>query len=112
MYTFPVTAAGTTQSDVFTVSFTGALDADSEYFVASFFAKMLAEINGDDVVLDPVQRLRENQKQEFQIKITRLDKRLDLILMHPAGARLDLTLITPGGQMIAADSGAGSWNTN
>ncbi|MFH1754386.1 MAG: S8 family serine peptidase [Candidatus Latescibacterota bacterium] len=74
---------------------TGELDDTSEYEIAGFFNKILTEINGDSVVLDPSFRLRPGTSQEYQIKVTRADKRLDLIVMRPKGAVLSIDVLTP-----------------
>ncbi len=81
---------------------TGALDDDSEYDVAKYYSQILAEINGDSVVEDPVQRLRPGA-QDFKIAVTRADSRLDVILMRQAEAPFEVQLITPAGEPLPID---------
>jgi hypothetical protein len=76
---------------------TGDLDDAGEYTIASFFSKILAQINGDDVILDPSYRLRPGHPHEHPIKITEADKRLDIILMRPPNALFDVGIVTPSG---------------
>jgi subtilisin family serine protease len=76
---------------------TGDLDDDSEYAIASFYTKILAQINGDTVILDPSHRLRPAYTHEYPVKVTEADKRLDILLMRPSEAPFDVCIVAPSG---------------
>lgn len=77
---------------------TGELDNASEFAIAGFFNKILTEINGEGIALDPSRLIKPGHTQEFQIKVTEADKRLDIILMKPAGAEFDVRILAPNKQ--------------
>jgi subtilisin family serine protease len=76
---------------------TGNLDDDSEYAIASFFNKILTEINGGGVALDPSHRLLPGSVHEYPAKVTEADKRLDIVLMRPEKAPFQVIIVTPQG---------------
>jgi hypothetical protein len=80
----------------------GDLDPDDEYLIMSIFGKLLAEIVGDSVASDPAQRLLPGQQHEFPVKVTKADRRLDVVLMRPSGADIDVEVITPSGAVLPA----------
>jgi len=84
---------------------TGELDDTSEYAIAGFFYKILAEINGEGIALDPGSLIKPGHTQEFPIKVTKADKRLDIVLMKPEGAEFDVQILAPGKDKIEFSSG-------
>jgi serine protease len=94
------TLAETTGGDY---AVTGPWNADSEQQMAKFFCQALAEIAGFTSLLDPSGTLTRGAGDEvIDFHVTRDEQRLELILMKPKDARMELALETPDGVEIDA----------
>jgi subtilisin family serine protease len=79
---------------------TGALDINSRYKLAKYFLQVLAGVKNEDVVRDPDGMLGPGQVHDIDFDLAETDIATDVILMTPARGSIDMTLVTPAGDVI------------
>ncbi|QBX35128.2 VWA domain-containing protein [Paracoccus liaowanqingii] len=79
---------------------TGALDINSRYKLAKYFLQVLAGVKNEDVVRDPDGLLGPGQVHDIDFHLAETDIATDVILMTPARGSIDMTLVTPAGDVI------------
>jgi hypothetical protein len=79
---------------------TGDLDINSRYKLAKYFLQVLAGVKNEDIVRDPDGLLAPGQVDEIDFHLTEADIAADVILMAPARGSIDMTLVTPSGEVI------------
>ncbi len=79
---------------------TGELDINSRYKLAKYFLQVLAGVKNEEVVRDPDGLLAPGQVHEVDFRLTEADIAADVILMTPARGLIDMTLVTPAGDVI------------
>lgn len=79
---------------------TGDLDINSRYKLAKYFLQVLAGVKNEDIVRDPDGLLAYGQVHEIDFRLTEADIAADIILMTPGRGLIDMTLVTPDGNVI------------
>ncbi len=79
---------------------TGELDINSRYKLAKYFLQVLAGIRNQDIVRDPDGLLAPGQVHEIAFDLAETDIAADVILMTPMRGVIDMTLVTPAGDVI------------
>lgn len=79
---------------------TGELDINSRYKLAKYFLQVLAGVKNEDIVRDPEGQLAPGQVHEIDFHLNEADIATDVILMTPARGYIDMTLVTPSGDVI------------
>lgn len=79
---------------------TGDLDINSRYKLAKYFLQVLAGVKNEDIVRDPDGLLAPGQVHDIEFLLNEADIAADVILMTPLRGVIDMSLITPGGDVI------------
>ncbi len=90
---------------------TGELHSEAERFLLTkYFLQILAGVQSQNVVLDPEGALTWGARQVLDIPLSNADTYVDVIALCPLAPWLDLSLVTPGGDVIDVGSAAGMPN--
>lgn len=79
---------------------TDELDADSRYKLAKYFLQVLAGVKNDQVVLDPPVLVPVGDTVEVPFELAETDLVVDVVLLTPHPYLLEMTLVTPDGDVV------------
>lgn len=85
---------------------TGAIGPSEQFLLSKYFLQILAGINNQQIVLDPVGQLIYGTQHRIPFIVTEADFGADIILLSPAPAYVDFTLETPDGSIIKPSTAA------
>ena len=87
-----------TDGDLYMV---GQLDADAYFRVAKYYQQILADVENNDIILDPDGWLAPSQTRRIDFRLTETDITFDVILMTPAPGIFRFQVETPAGDLIS-----------
>jgi L-lysine epsilon oxidase-like protein len=83
---------------------TGAVSGDNRYELQKYLLQILAEVNNDQVVLDPTGVVHAGGVERVPFPVTEHDRMLEVIVLSDKAGRLKATLETPAGDVIEPSS--------
>ena len=82
---------------------TGALDEATEFRLAECMLQILADLAGDSIAYDPTQTIRAGMVHRYPVKLSDVDKKVDVIILRPPGAPLQCRVTDPAGRKLGQD---------